>query len=35
MNMNQMTEKAQEAIVAAQSLAGEMSHAEITPSTCW
>ena len=31
MNMNQLTEKAQEAVVAAQSLAGELSHAEITP----
>ncbi|HEV8393785.1 MAG TPA: ATP-dependent chaperone ClpB [Vicinamibacterales bacterium] len=31
MNMNQLTEKAQEAVIAAQSLAGELSHAEITP----
>src|SRR5689334_3585450 len=31
MNMNQLTEKAQEAVVAAQTLAGELSHAEITP----
>ena len=31
MNMKQLTEKAQEAILAAQSLGGEMSHSEITP----
>src|SRR5688572_20217677 len=31
MNMNQLTEKAQEAVLAAQSLAGELTHAEITP----
>jgi len=31
MNMNQLTEKAQEAVIAAQTLAGEMTHAEITP----
>jgi len=31
MNLNTLTEKAQEAIVGAQSLAGERSHAEITP----
>jgi ATP-dependent Clp protease ATP-binding subunit ClpB len=31
MNINKFTEKAQEAIVGAQNLAGELSHAEITP----
>jgi len=31
MNMNQLTEKAQEAVMAAQTLAGELTHAEITP----
>ncbi|MGE0591293.1 MAG: ATP-dependent chaperone ClpB [Vicinamibacterales bacterium] len=31
MNMNSFTEKAQEAVVAAQTLAGEQSHAEVTP----
>ena len=31
MSTNKLTEKAQEAIVAAQSLAGESTHAEITP----
>ena len=31
MNMNKLTEKAQEAVLAAQSLAGELTHAEITP----
>ncbi len=31
MNMNTFTEKAQEAVVAAQTLAGEQSHAEVTP----
>jgi ATP-dependent Clp protease ATP-binding subunit ClpB len=31
MNMNKLTEKAQEAVVAAQSLASEHSHAEMTP----
>jgi ATP-dependent Clp protease ATP-binding subunit ClpB len=31
MNINQLTEKAQEAVLAAQSLAGELTHAEVTP----
>ncbi len=31
MNLNKLTEKAQEAVVGAQTLAGERSHAEITP----
>jgi ATP-dependent Clp protease ATP-binding subunit ClpB len=31
MNLNKFTEKAQEAVVAAQTLAGELTHAEITP----
>jgi ATP-dependent Clp protease ATP-binding subunit ClpB len=31
MNMNKFTEKAQEAVVAAQTLAGEYNHAEVTP----
>ena len=31
MNINKFTEKAQEAVVAAQNLAGELTHAEITP----
>jgi len=31
MNLNKLTEKAQEAVVGAQSLAGERHHAEITP----
>jgi ATP-dependent Clp protease ATP-binding subunit ClpB len=31
MNINKFTEKAQEAIIGAQNLAGELNHAEITP----
>ena len=31
MNLNKFTEKAQEAVVAAQNLATEQSHAEVTP----
>lgn len=31
MNLNKFTEKAQEAVVAAQQLASEWSHAEVTP----
>jgi len=31
MNINKFTEKAQEAIISAQTLAGELNHAEITP----
>jgi ATP-dependent Clp protease ATP-binding subunit ClpB len=31
MNINKFTEKAQEAIVGAQNLAGELNHSEITP----
>jgi ATP-dependent Clp protease ATP-binding subunit ClpB len=31
MNINKFTEKAQEAIIGAQNLAGELTHAEITP----
>src|ERR687895_2135553 len=31
MNINKFTEKAQEAIVAAQNLATELNHSEITP----
>jgi ATP-dependent Clp protease ATP-binding subunit ClpB len=31
MNLNKFTEKAQEAVVAAQTLAGEYHHAEVTP----
>jgi ATP-dependent Clp protease ATP-binding subunit ClpB len=31
MNLNKFTEKAQEAVVAAQSLASEQNHAEVTP----
>jgi ATP-dependent Clp protease ATP-binding subunit ClpB len=31
MNLNKFTEKAQEAVVAAQNLASEQSHAEVTP----
>ena len=31
MNLNKFTEKAQEAVVAAQQLAGEHNHAEVTP----
>jgi ATP-dependent Clp protease ATP-binding subunit ClpB len=31
MNINRFTEKAQEAIIGAQNLAGELNHAEITP----
>jgi ATP-dependent Clp protease ATP-binding subunit ClpB len=31
MNINKLTEKAQEAVMAAQSLAGEGPHAEVTP----
>ena len=31
MNINKFTEKAQEAIVAAQTLAGELHHSEVTP----
>jgi ATP-dependent Clp protease ATP-binding subunit ClpB len=31
MNINRFTEKAQEAVIAAQSLAGEQNHSEITP----
>src|SRR5688500_4000382 len=31
MNLNQFTEKAQEAVLAAQHLATELSHAEVTP----
>ena len=31
MNLNKLTEKAQEAVVAAQQLAGDHNHAEVTP----
>jgi ATP-dependent Clp protease ATP-binding subunit ClpB len=31
MNLNKFTEKAQEAVLAAQSLAGEQNHSEVTP----
>jgi ATP-dependent Clp protease ATP-binding subunit ClpB len=31
MNLNKFTEKAQEAVLAAQNMASEASHAEITP----
>ena len=31
MNVNKLTEKAQEAVVTAQSLASELTHAEVTP----
>ena len=31
MNLNKFTEKAQEAVVTAQNMASEASHAEITP----
>jgi ATP-dependent Clp protease ATP-binding subunit ClpB len=31
MNLNKFTEKAQEAVIAAQNLAGEMNHSEIVP----
>jgi ATP-dependent Clp protease ATP-binding subunit ClpB len=31
MNLNKLTEKAQEAVVASQNLASELNHAEIVP----
>jgi len=31
MNLNKFTEKAQEAVMTAQNLASEATHAEITP----
>ena len=31
MNINKFTEKAQEAIVTAQNVAGELNHAEVAP----